>query len=320
MDTEYSEWDSLLHKKLTNTLSEEEGFAFDRQLQTDSTKRAEYDHVNRLWMATGKLTLQKGQSRDVRWKNLTEKIQSEEKVKPLYARPWIRYAASLAAILVLASMYMLITRPRLVEVSTAYGETKSITLPDQSVVTLNAGTTIQYDPSGWDEERSLLLAGEAYFDVQKNGIPFTVASVNAKINVLGTSFNVRVRKQTTSVVCVTGKVRVSEKTEDKKFVILTRGNAATVRDHTLSAVYEVPAEEATRWINGDLVFRNTPLKEVFADLERHYNKIIIAKGERLDRSFTGTFRKQEFNNVLTTICLSAGLTCVTSNDSTIQIQ
>jgi ferric-dicitrate binding protein FerR (iron transport regulator) len=69
---------------------------------------------------------------------------------------------------------------------------KSLELPDGSAVLLTEGSGITYDESG----RSVQLSGEAKFEVKKaqdaSGatLPFTVATKNLKIDVLGTVFRV----------------------------------------------------------------------------------------------------------------------------------
>ena len=72
-------------------------------------------------------------------------------------------------------------------------ESKTVLLPDQSTVRLNAGSFFTYDAATWDDARTVELHGEAFFDVKKNGVPFTVTTSNSRVQVLGTTFNVRAR-------------------------------------------------------------------------------------------------------------------------------
>ena len=93
----------------------------------------------------------------------------------------LRVAASLTILLSMVSLvvYMIFGSQYLneVEVVTNFGELKTITLPDGSVVKLNSNSKLRYDEN-WSgvEEREIWLEGEAFFDVihTKQNTPFKV--------------------------------------------------------------------------------------------------------------------------------------------------
>ena len=155
-------------------------------------------------------------------------------------------------------------------------ESKTVQLPDQSTVRLNAGSFFTYDAATWDDARTVELQGEAFFDVKKNGVPFTVTTDNSRVQVLGTTFNVRSRHDNTEVICLTGKVDFGDK-EIGKSVVLTGGKRASINGKTLSEVYEVGSDGTIPWIAGELVFHETPLREVFSELELHFDVSITVK-------------------------------------------
>lgn len=321
MEIENSELDSLIVKKLTNTLSAEEEVRLNTLLRENPIAQDYYNSYARLWETSGHVKLQKGLSRDIRWSNLQTRIQNDqtEKSGPSL-RILMRYAAIFGAVVMVAVIYLLSQQTSSIEIKTAYGETKTVTLPDESLVMLNAGTTLRYDPSSWDEERKLDLEGEAYFDVKTNGVPFIVVSDNATVEVMGTTFNVRAREQMASVVCVSGKVRVSKKEEDPQAAILTKGLGVTIDEGILSPVSIVNDAEAIAWVSGDLHFDEVPLKNVFSEIERHFNKSITFKKDIPLKTFTGSFKNPQFEKTLQVVCLSAGLTYSTEKDTTIVIQ
>src|SRR5690625_2938175 len=94
---------------------------------------------------------------------------------------------------------------------TAYGETSEVVLDDGSQVTLNANTTMTWNRE-WEKkgERKIRLEGEAFFDVSQTeeGLPFLVETEDLTVNVLGTTFRVRVRENKTDVVLESGKVKL----------------------------------------------------------------------------------------------------------------
>lgn len=90
-------------------------------------------------------------------------------------------------------------------------------LPDSSCVHLNKNSRFTYPEIFNTKERSTSLAGEAFFEIKRNGAKFTVRCKETKTSVLGTSFNIKGydqdKKVTVSVV--TGKVQLSDKDNEK---------------------------------------------------------------------------------------------------------
>ena len=80
-------------------------------------------------------------------------------------------------------------------------------LPDQSLVVLNDGSSIKYVKGTWEEERNILLVGEAFFNVKK-GNTFQVQTDKGIIEAVGTKFNVRAWGDKLYVECYEGSVQV----------------------------------------------------------------------------------------------------------------
>lgn len=314
METDKPEMDDLFMKKLNGTLSVSDKVYLEEQLRSNADSEKEFQDYEKMWSSSAGLKAIQGRSGEQRWNSLQEKILQEQS-HTLKRRVWIRYAASIGVIALLASAYFFLKPAAPVEIQTLYGQTKRVMLPDESIVVLNAGSFLHYDPSTWKEERSIGLEGEAYFEVKKSAVPFSVSSGGSRIDVLGTAFNVKSRHETTAVACLTGKVKFRNSKDNNQSVVLTKGTAAFLRNNVLSEVYPITSEDAIQWITGNLSFDNTPLKEVFAELERHFNKKIIVKKDLGNLTFTGKFKEPELNNVIKTICLSAGLAYSISVDT-----
>lgn len=320
METENTEWETLVLKKISQGLSPSEEALLEKHIRENPEKEKEVQEFTEVWTRTGGLPIRKGLSRNERWAKLRQHIQKEEiPARRLSIPLWTKVAAALTILAVALGAYF-VAKPTLVSVTTAYGETKSITLPDQSIVTLNAGTTIQYDPSSWEDERSIQLTGEAYFEVTKLNVPFRVHSGNTRVQVLGTTFNVRTRLHTTDVTCLTGKVRVSQSADDVNHVVLTKGNHVTVGPSGISEVTTVDGPDAIQWTTGGLSFKDTPLVEVFAELERHFNTKIIVSQHTTGKIITAKFSQPQLESTLKAVCLSAGLTYRVNPDATITIE
>jgi ferric-dicitrate binding protein FerR (iron transport regulator) len=313
--------DTLIIKKLSGTISTDDQRLLERFLAENQEASQKYDQYTKLWNATGKVTAPTGLSRDIRWQTLQKKISTVSPEKNNARQlSWPRYAAVLAVFAALIFVYNILPQRNLKTITTATSESKTITLPDHSVVKLNSETTISYDESLWNEERKIELKGEAYFEVQKNGSPFIVVSNKAIVKVLGTTFNVKSRADRTWVLCFSGKVSVGLNDKENRKHILTAGTGAVLDGVQLSEVYRISNNDAKGWIKGELYFQDTPLKEVFAELERHFNKSIRVEKDVSQHSFTGRFKGNDFEGALKTICLSAGLKFTINNDSTVTVE
>jgi len=122
-------------------------------------------------------------------------------------------AASIALILVF------LPKGGVEEYSTQPGETLTLTLPGLSEVSLDPDSRLSFNKKTWADSREVSLQGAAYFKVKK-GSKFTVKTSSGSVEVLGTQFQVRDRKEEYGVWCVSGKVGVSF-SEEAEQVILT---------------------------------------------------------------------------------------------------
>ena len=143
------------------------------------------------------------------------------------------------------------------------GEQLAVVLPDGSEVTLASGAELSHNRRF--ETRDVALVGEAFFDVQTQEDPFIVTTHDARIEVLGTAFNVRAW-EATAVALVHGSVRVSARTQD---VILAPGESVTTSGDLTPQ--EADVDRAGLWRTGGLSFDDEPLGAVLRDVARRYD-------------------------------------------------
>jgi ferric-dicitrate binding protein FerR (iron transport regulator) len=193
-------------------------------------------------------------------------------------------------------------------VGTGNKETKEILLSDGSLVKLNNGSNIQYLEKFDSKIREVKLNGEAFFSVTKNSTPFVVITENAKISVLGTKFDVCVRGEKTQVVVKEGKVNLVQKENDAG-VYLTKGQSSCVaKNANPDSPKEIDADYMLGWMNGKLVFNQTPLTEIVDELERFYDVTISIEGNNVTaNTLTGSFKNRDVDSALTMICLTMNL-------------
>ncbi|MEM7659111.1 MAG: FecR domain-containing protein [Bacteroidota bacterium] len=165
---------------------------------------------------------------------------------------------------------------------TGYGETKSITLPDQSVVTLNTNSSIR-TAEVWknDRPREIWLTGEAYFEVQQNpNLPFIVSVADLETRVLGTSFYISGYPSTPiSITLESGTIQVSNPHGDLS-ILQPREQLLADSDLQLWKVEKVDLDQMGVWKEGMFAFNRITLKELIPSLERWYGvQIQLESGE-----------------------------------------
>ncbi len=189
--------------------------------------------------------------------------------------------------------------------STNKGQRANITLNDGSVVTLNAESSITYPEVFADTLRSIVLKGEAFFDVAKNPKkPFVVESNGLLTTVLGTSFNIMsFSEKHTEVTVATGRVKVAPKLKRKQQVeeaVLIPNQQASFNAVDLSImVSEVDLTPYLAWKNNALYFDMVPFSEVVKTLERWYNIEIVMKNKLADNCLVrAKYKNEALTNVL----------------------
>lgn len=196
----------------------------------------------------------------------------------------MRQAAVWAGLVLLAGLayYQFSPNPA-IQYQTAYGQTKTVTLPDGSVVTLNGHSTLTLN-GDWDEQsnREVGLVGEAFFAVTKRKtadeqpVKFRVRTTGLHIDVLGTRFNVNHRRNKTEVVLQEGKVQVSgdETTDDpatNRPTVMRPGDMLTYSEtsHRLTKATINP-KTVISWKDKLLIFKNKSVAEIVQTLSDSY--------------------------------------------------
>ncbi len=238
------------------------------------------------------------------WKNIEKKTSKKTKTTIIRTN-WFKY--SVAAFIVVLIGITLFMRFYTENIFTQKGEHLSHTLPDSSVIELNAQTSIKYNPYWWRFNRELQFSGEAFFNVQK-GEKFTVISNEGETTVLGTSFNIFARNTDYRVYCKTGKVKVTSTKHNIKYEI-TEGELAVIDNINKSGKKTTANEkDYLSWTKNKFSFTDTPLREVFDEIERQYN-IKIKTSKSIDTLKFGAYfdKPQKTEQVLDIICIQYNL-------------
>jgi transmembrane sensor len=202
-------------------------------------------------------------------------IYSEEK-KTVWLKTFSKVAAIFILLFGISGIWYYLqhqNNPVMVEISAAYGETKQVTLPDQTEVWLNAGSSLKY-PSEFNQKiRSISLAGEAFFSVTKNpSKPFVVETGNLKIKVLGTKFNLKAYPDEHQTVATLeeGKIEIQTDNQQKQQLVPNE-QLIYNRETSELKVVKINPEDIPDWKNGNFSFADANLGEILQTLERHFN-------------------------------------------------
>jgi transmembrane sensor len=226
-----------------------------------------------------------------------------------------RISSVAAGIIVILGIWFLFRQEGNEKVIAERGNHLEHKLPDGSQVDINAGSTIRYDGKGFTAERKISLEGEAFFSVVK-GSKFVVTTKQGEITVLGTSFNVFSRDNLFKVSCISGRVRVAA---NNTSVEIIPGENAELSEGKLVHREAKNMESSTSWMKGEFSYENSPLTQVFGEIERQFN-VTFASGDLSDRYFTGTFTNKDLKNTLDIVCIPMGLTYAVGDKGKIYIE
>ena len=222
--------------------------------------------------------------------------------KSANSNTWLKPLLRVAAVLVIAFGIYFYTAALDTSFTTLASQKTSIELPDESKVRLNAESAIAFNKRKWSHERSVDLAGEAYFIVAK-GSKFDVNTLSGVVSVLGTEFNVKQRENLFEVICYEGSVQVDYKTDK---TILKPGDSFLLLDGKIIAKEKEKALSPS-WINNESYFKSMPFGYVINEFERQYNITINALAIDESFLFTGGFDHSDMELALKNITLPINL-------------
>ena len=207
---------------------------------------------------------------------------------------WVYRVAAAVIVMGIAGLFFLLSNDKpWMEYHTAYGETKSITLPDGSSVVLNANSKLTVF-SDWNEQplREILLDGEAFFSVvhKTNNQPFKVITAEGvTVEVLGTTFNVYNRTNGTKVVLNSGQIRLNLPTnQSPEMIVMQPGEMVEYKEQHYKKKAVNPLLY-TAWMNNKIILDHTSLGEMVYMLQDSYGlEVKISDTKLLEETVSGS--------------------------------
>lgn len=192
---------------------------------------------------------------------------------------------------------------------------REILLPDGTQVTLNSNSRLTYPRQFSGKLREVTIEGEAFFEVHPDASkPFVISAGDARVRVLGTSFNVCARpgEKTVEVVVETGKVEVTaprQAQEPGRSLLLMPGEKGILfQDHQQLVKSLNDNPNVTAWKTRELIFEQKKLGDVIADLEKTYHtEIQLSDPALANLLLTAHFNHQSVDFILEVIRLTFSL-------------
>lgn len=271
-----------------------------------SSEFSRMDTGEKILFRSSAFRVPESKTREAALEELNRKIAEREKilVSPAQSKntrliTWISSAAALMLILIAIR----VLHPGKTNVAAGMGRHLQYTLPDGSDIKLNADTKITFSKNDFNNERKLRMEGEAFFNVSK-GSAFRIMTKNGEIEVLGTSFNVYSREKSFSVACYSGRVKV---TSGQQSLIIEPGESTDLTGGNLKLYKDSRMNYIKGWLNGEFYFENSPLRVVFAEVERQFNVKFVTRIKEDKLFYTGGFTNKDLDEALESICLPMNL-------------
>lgn len=193
-------------------------------------------------------------------------------------------------------------------------EQREVTLADGTVIRLNRHSTLTVLEGYMHAERTVRLEGEAFFDVAHlPDKPFRVQVGGARVQVLGTSFNIKaagIPGSDVQLAVIEGSVSFGGDTpaNGEEAVILSGGEFAYLDASGRIEVEDFGVENYLVWMSGRIVFDGLPLERICVQLQRLYGSACEFEEETIGgMRLTADFSDDSLEKTLSVISLSLEL-------------
>ena len=291
--------EQLLVAILEEKATDQDQQNFQNWIKANPENEETFQKMLKIWKSSKEIEVFQKIDEAADWKMI--KAKSKKSIKLNRTKLVMRYAATVLLLLSLSLVYLYQTTPGFGKYaqSQARMQKEQVLLADGTAVFLNKKSKIIYPKFFNSKIRNVELEGEAYFQVKRNPTkPFIIKSGDAIIEVLGTSFNVSNKPDGTTIVSVnSGKVSLKNQNTGE-LVYLTKGEKGIIQNQKLSESVNKELNYKS-WKTGVLIFKDTPMKKVFTDLEKYYGVKITNRSIKLDTlKYTNTFTNAKLDKVI----------------------
>lgn len=337
-------------KYFHSVLDPEEFFELEDYLSKKKNEKEISILMMKHWTETMEEPPERSHSNPGLYKKIKESIEAERDKRAqrkLKIYTWgLRAAAVVLIALITGGIFYLRTKQNLLTrqwhtITTPFGAKTQITLPDSTIIWLNAGSSLEYSNGFGSRNREVHLTGEAFFDVFHNpSIQFLVKTSELIIKSYGTAFNVKSYPdegtiETTLIEGSIGITRTSFQDKKKDEVMMepnqrvvyyrktktmkTAQSGEEAEEKSASSAPDpnqqkttyliskgIDTQEFTSWMDGTIFISSETLLDLSVKLERKYNVNIHFESEALKSlRFTGSLENETVEQVIHAIGISA---------------
>lgn len=187
---------------------------------------------------------------------------------------------------------------------TRTGELREFELPGQFHVALGARSSLAVKAGGGRVEQVELMGGEAAFQHAVPAQPVEVVAGVARILLGEGGIETRLRDGLVRVACSQGEAELRHPLGVRR---LKAGQQVVCGAGTLGEAEPADLERLSAWRRGLLVFRDTPVVEAIADINRYRAGRVVLIGDSLAaRRLSGRFRIDEIDQAVDRIAQALG--------------
>ncbi|MDO8926709.1 MAG: FecR family protein [Sideroxyarcus sp.] len=282
-----------------DALAEEVAAWFLRMQQEDCSEadRREFE----AWLAESEDRREEYRQYEALWHDLDRLGSLPKQPSRRKAGALMGIVAGLAVVLTAANWYANLGET----ISTAVGERRHVVLADGTAVDMNTGSKIRVR---MDDKlrRIILVKGEVLVEVARDARPFEVHAADGVLRDIGTVFNVRDEGDHANVAVLEGEVQVVLAADASLHLRGGQQMDYTAEGH--GEVARADVAEVTAWLNGRLIFRDTPLQEVVNQINRYHSRPVKLADDKLAAlKVSGEFNSADRDGLLQALTILLSL-------------
>ncbi len=190
-----------------------------------------------------------------------------------------------------------ITEEQMVKEVVPRGGEYSLVLSDGTKVWLNSESSLEHPLEFFKDQRIVKVKGEAYFEVAHDqSRPFIVITDGARVEVLGTKFNIRAYEDESYIATtlVEGKVRAIAGIDNESFILSPSEQFIYDKGKEKFSTKIVNTDLFISWKNGLFVFEKQRLEDIMNTISRWYDIEVFYDNDKFKNIvFSGRLKRYD---------------------------
>lgn len=298
----------LISKYLSGEASTTEIKELSDWRRMSDTNEREFQELRESWTLARPNRSYVSSNKEKVWTHIISNIHQMKPVK-MYTSAFLYRTVGIAAMITLLiglSLPMLLNKKesdKYVCFKAPSGQKAEVNLPDGTTVLLNSGSTLTYATNFSHNNRSVILEGQAFFDVAKSTEhPFDVSVGAVKVVVHGTSFDINgyTNDSQIEVALLSGEVSVISATSGELLTEMKPNQKAIIaRDESAKCtLVSCDASEESLWRLGKLKIDNEKLTDIIRKMEQWYGVKIQLQNRPTDKRYWMTIKTESLKEML----------------------